>query len=205
MRSLAHFLSIVLHPLFMPAYTLAFALWADGYLYLEPRGRMIVLGMVTLMTVLFPITSTLLLIRSGFVSSLRMPDRRERIAPYCMTLLYYGLTWFLLARTPLHPTILALIIGAAAALLITTLITLRWKISAHMVGIGGAVGAVFALGQLHQLPALVPLATVLLFAGALGTARLLTSDHTPAQVYCGFIVGALSVATTVLVQWSPGG
>lgn len=205
MRPLAHFLSIVLHPLFMPAYTLAYALWVDDYLYLEPRGRMIVLGMVTLMTVLFPITSTLLLIRSGLVSGLRMPERRERIAPYCMTLLYYGLTWFLLARTPLHHTFLALIIGAAAALLITTLTTLRWKISAHMVGIGGAVGALFALGQLHHLPVLLPLSAALLLAGALGTSRLLVSDHTPAQVYAGFIVGALSVATTVLVQWSPVG
>lgn len=199
----AQFLSIALHPLFMPVCTLALVLWADPHLgyFLDLRSRLIVLGMVALMTVVFPITSALLLIRSGLLSGLRMPGRRERVAPYCMTLVYYGMTWFLLARTPLHPLTLSLMIGAALALLLTTLVTLRWKISAHMVGIGGAVGAVVALGHLHRLHLLVPIAGMLVLAGMLGTARLLTSDHTPAQVYAGFLVGSLCVGMSVLVPW----
>lgn len=201
MLAFAQFLSIVLHPLFMPVYTLAFVLWADPYLYLEPQSRLILLAMVTLMTVAFPITSALLLVRSGMLSGLRMPGRRERIAPYCMTLVYYGMTGFLLARTGLHHAVLSLMIGAALALLLTTLITLRWKISAHMTGVGGAVGALFALDSSHGLQFAVPLAIALLLAGALGTARLLTSDHTPAQVHAGFAVGAVCVGLSVLAEW----
>ena len=203
MFSIAHFLSIFLHPLFMPVYTLGLALWLDPHLgyFLDLRTRLIVLGMVTLMTVAFPITSVLLLIRSGLVSGLQMPNRKERIAPYCMTLVYYGMTWFLLARTPLHPLVQSLMIGAALALVLTTLITLRWKISAHMVGIGGALGALLALGFIHQLAFVVPIAGAIILAGALGTARLLTSDHTPAQVYAGFVLGAGCVAGCVLAPW----
>lgn len=201
MLAFAQFLSIALHPLFMPVYTLAFVLWADPYFYMEPRSRLVLLAMVVLMTVAFPITSVLLLIRSGMVSGLRMPGRRERIAPYLMTLVYYGMTGFLLARTALHPALISLMMGAALALLITTLITLWWKISAHMVGVGGMVGALFALGQLHGLSFAGPFMLVLIMAGALGTSRLLVSDHTPTQVYAGFLVGGLSVPLVMLQPW----
>jgi hypothetical protein len=42
-----------------------------------------------------------------------------------------------LRRTLHHEATYAMFFGAIAALFITLLITLRWKISAHMVGIGG--------------------------------------------------------------------
>src|SRR5690606_23250631 len=124
-------------PLLMPTLTLWLALELDmrmGY-FLAGQARWVVLGMVALMTIAFPLTSALLLVRAGLVSSLEMPRRQERIAPYVMTLMYYGMTWYLLSRTPLDPLALSLFGGAVIALAITTLVTLRWKMSAHMVGI----------------------------------------------------------------------
>ncbi len=199
----AQFLSILLHPLFMPVYTLALALWLDPHLgyFLDLRTRLVVLGMVALMTVAFPLFSALLLIRSGLLSGLQMPTRKERIAPYCMNLIYYVMAWFLLARTPLHPMVPAFMAGATVALLLTTLITLRWKISAHLVGIGGACGALLALGSVHQVPVVVPFAIAIGVAGLLGTARLLSSDHTPSQVYTGFLVGLVCTFTCAQFVW----
>jgi hypothetical protein len=202
LHAIARFLSIVLHPLLMPTYTLWLALHVDprlGY-FLGDQGMLVLLGMVALMTVAFPLTSTLLLLRAGLISSLEMPDRSERIAPYVMSLLYYGMTWYLLSRTPLHPAAVLLIPGALIALLLTTLITLRWKISAHMVGIGGGIGALAALWYLHRCPVLEPLSILLVLAGALGSARLITSDHTPAQVYAGAALGFVSVFATLLLR-----
>ena len=40
----------------------------------------------------------------------------------------------------------------------------------------------------------------LMVAGALGTARLLVSDHTPAQIYVGGAVGFLSTFVCVMKQ-----
>jgi len=201
----AQFISIVLHPLFMPVYTLALALWCDprfGY-FLDLRARMILLAMVALMTVAFPLTSALLLIRTGMLSGLQMPNRRERIAPYCMTLVYYAMTWFLLARSPLDPIVLALISGAILALLLTTIITLWWKISAHMVGVGGVVGALVAMDLVHGLNLMLPISATILVAGAVGTARLLVSDHTAAQAYSGFLVGAVCTACGLFFPLAP--
>jgi len=201
MNAIARALSVALHPLFMPTYTFVLALYFDRSLsyFLDERVHWMMVGMVALMTIAFPMTSTALLIRAGLVRSWEMPSRQERIAPYTMTLLYYGMIWYLLARTALHPAAILLFGGSFAALSITTLITLRWKISAHMVGIGGCLGALVALRSIHALPIIIPIMVLIIVAGALGTARLLTSDHSPAQIYTGTAIGFAS--TFVSIVW----
>lgn len=191
MRTLSRGLSIVLHPLLLPVYTVALLLHADPRMgwFLSDELRWMLLGMVALMTVAFPLTSTLLMMRSGLVSRLDMPTARERIAPYTITLLYYGFTWYLLTEFPLHPAIGRFFIGTFMALLFTLLITLRWKISAHMVGIGGLLGTLVALGW-YTVPFLFPwVVAIIMLCGLLGTARLLSGQHTHAQVYAGGALG----------------
>lgn len=202
-RAIARLLSYALHPLLMPALTLWLALELDLHLgyFLPAESRWKLLAIVALMTIAFPLASAMLLRSAGVVRSLEMHARQERIAPFVMTLLYYVMAGYLLLKAPVHPLTVALLAGATIALLLTTLITLRWKISAHMVGIGGCIGAVAALDALHRIGAFVPLALLLLLAGALGTARLLTSDHTSGQVYSGAALGFASVFATVL--WMP--
>jgi uncharacterized membrane protein len=200
---LARLLSYLLHPLLMPALTLWLALELDPYLgyFLDDHGRRVVLGMVALMTIAFPLVSALLLLRAGVISSLEMPGRRERIAPFAMTLLYYGMAWYLLLRSPLHPMAVALFSGAVIAVLVAAVVTPWWKISAHMVGIGGCLGAIVSLSIMHHLDAFGAIALLLVLAGALGTARLFASDHTPAQVYAGVAVGFICVFGTI--AWLP--
>lgn len=199
----ARLLSHLLHPLLMPLLSLWVMLRVDphvGY-FLPPSGRMLLLGMVAIMTFIFPVMSVLLLRRAGLITDLHLPRREERIVPYLMTLLYTGMALYLLFRTPLHPIAYALFIGILCAMVVSAITTFWWKISAHMVGIGGCIGAVAALDALHRIGAFVPLALLLLLAGALGTARLLTSDHTSGQVYSGAALGFASVFATVL--WMP--
>ena len=200
----ARLISILFHPLLMPVMTLALAMWLDPHVayFMDDQQRLLVLGIVALMTVAFPLTSALLLIRSGMLSGLQMKLRRERIAPYFMTLIYYGLTGFLIARTPLDPIVFGFVVGASVALLFTVIITFWWKISAHMIGVGGMVGALAALHVAHHMPFIVPVCAAILLAGVVGAARLLASDHTQAQVGAGFVVGTASTFICALVPWS---
>jgi hypothetical protein len=52
----------------------------------------------------------------------------------------------------------------------------------------------------HGTIAPLELAPFILVAGALGTARLLVSDHTPAQIYAGGAVGFLSTFVCIMRQ-----
>ena len=202
---LARALSYALHPLLMPVLTLWLALELDPHLgyFLDPQQRWTLLAMVALMTIAFPVASSLLLLRAGAIRSLEMHERRERILPFTITLLYYGMTWYLLARTGM-PNLPVLVIGATVALAAATLITLRWKISAHMIGIGGCLGALAALQAIHHLDLFLPLAILVTLCGVVGTARMLTSDHTQAQVYMGALVGFGCVFATVVLWPSAG-
>lgn len=201
---IARVLSVVLHPLLMPVLAVWSALQVDPHLgyFLPLDAQWLMLGMLTLMTVAFPITSALLLLRAGLVSGLEMPERRERIAPYLMTLVYYGMAYYLLRKAPLHPAVDGMFLGAIVALAITTLITLRWKISAHMVGIGGLLGALMGIALIHDLALIPVLAGIILLAGLLGSARLLTSDHTQGQIIAGALLGWVCTHAAVVLGWS---
>lgn len=199
MKQAAHLLSLLLHPVWMPTLALVLAFAIDPHLTFSftTKGQWIIIGMVFIMTALFPISSMFMLWRSGMVSELAMPRRSERIVPYILVLIYFCMAYYLLRRTPSHPLVFALFTGIILALVLDLFITLRWKVSIHMTGIGGLVGMVLGLVLLHgALARFLPL--LLLLAGALGTARLLVTDHTPAQVYAGTLIGFVATLGCML-------
>ncbi|MFT3884401.1 MAG: hypothetical protein QM724_02915 [Flavobacteriales bacterium] len=205
MRSLARVLSVVLHPVWMPTIILVLAFTTDPFLSFRflPKQRLYFYGMVLCMTGIFPALSTFMLWRSGLVSSTSLPTRGERVMPFLLTLFYYGTTYYLLRHTPSHPVTLSLFFAAALALFLTLLITLRWKISAHMVGIGGLLGALLGMMAVHGTHAPLLLASAFVAAGVLGTARLLDSDHSPAQVYAGALLGATCTLGCIVYGIAP--
>ncbi len=190
MRKAAHTLSLLLHPVWMPTLALIIAFAIDPHLTFafSYKGQWVIIGMIFIMTALFPVSSMFMLWRSGVVSELTMPRRSERIVPYILTLIYFCMAYYLLRRTPNHPLTLALFSGIILALAADLLITLRWKVSIHMTGIGGMVGLVLGLMVVHGARAWF-LPVLFILVGALGTARLLVSDHTPAQIYLGAAIG----------------
>jgi hypothetical protein len=195
MRLAANIISVLLHPLWMPTLVLYVAFSFDPHIALPypPENRLIMLGMVFAMTGLFPLTSALMMRRTGVISGLAMPERNERLMPYAITLMYYGLCYYLLRRTPAHPMLWSMFFGATIAMALTLLITFRWKISTHMVGIGGLIGAFASMTSVHHVTAWPLIGILFVAAGVLGTARLLASDHSPAQIYAGALLGGVCV------------
>jgi membrane-associated phospholipid phosphatase len=80
-------------------------------------------------------------------------------------------------------------LSASTSILITAIVNLKWKISAHMVGIGGLCGAIATLVIHKPEPPFGLLYVCILIAGLVGYARLRLQAHTPAQVYSGFLLG----------------
>lgn len=205
MRGISRGLSILLHPLLMPLYTLALAFRLDFRLsfFLPAPFIWITFGMLTAMTVVFPLASTWMLMRAGLVDDFHLRTRRERIGPAVMTLFYYALAYWLMRRTGQHEAVLSMLLGALVSLSLFTMITLRWKISAHMVGIGGLTGALAALWLMHGEFDPGVLAAFIVVAGMLGTARLIDGEHTPAQVYSGALLGFAGVFACVMAAIHP--
>lgn len=186
----AKIISIILHPVFMPiiAFYLSLKLTANTQ-FLNANYMNFIYLILFLSTIVMPLLSIFFLIKKGLVSSLEMNGYKERVLPLIVTTTwmcygYYKLEGAL-AFTPLlkRELLCAIIIVFLAAL-----ISKFWKISLHMLGVGGCVGVLFSLNILFGGLVYETIASVFL-AGVLGFARLRLKAHNNTQVYVGFLTG----------------
>lgn len=141
-------------------------------------------------TFLLPAANCYILLRSGYIKSLRMETKEERRLPYVITSLFYFSEYYLLSLNDSIPFLLKIIVlGATLCVIITLVINMVWKISAHMMGIGGLAGMLIALTQVFESGLNLTLILVFLMAGLIGYSRLRLGEHRPLQVYAGFLVG----------------
>jgi hypothetical protein len=187
----ARVLSILLHPVWMPAFAFLILLNTSTFfqLVIPQQMLMAIYIVIGLSTLLIPLLSVAFLYHKGIIHSLEMTERRERNIPYlinitCMLLAFYMLTQL---RAPF--LFGKIMLGASIALAITFIINLKWKISIHMIGIGGICGVLFGLSELLYEDSHASLLISLLFSGLLGTARLSLNAHMPSQVYSGWVLG----------------
>jgi hypothetical protein len=87
------------------------------------------------------------------------------------------------------PSLKVFIVGAGLGILLTALINIWTKISAHMVGIGGLLGVLVSVSYLIKFDMTLFYIPVICIAGVIGYARLELNEHRPSQVYAGFLLG----------------
>ena len=83
------------------------------------------------------------------------------------------------------------IIGGGLCILISTLINLKYKISAHMVGLGGVLGVLISVSWLIKFDMTPYYIATIIVAGFVAFARLILNEHKPAQLYLGFFLGLI--------------
>jgi len=197
-------LSALLYPLFVPTYGVAlfcyaFAERTDGLLPLV-WSLVAVIG-TFLLTCILPVTAIWILIRQGKVKDLEIADAGERTMPYIYAVLGFGF-WSYLMLSVLHaPMYLGLVsIGATVAIGLIAFINRRWKISAHLTGMGGLFGGLmsYCLG-IGVLPGWGMVCLFLCITLALMYARVHLGAHTPAQVSAGWLLGILCTFLPVLI------
>jgi hypothetical protein len=132
-------------------------------------------------------------------SSIMMDQTQERTIPLLITASFYYLAFYLLRRMGVPAIIQAFILASSIAVTVTLLITSKWKISAHMIGIGGLLGLLVSLGALQDANVILFLMIAVVISGLTGFARLSLNSHTPSQVYAGLGIGfVLTIATMFL-------
>ena len=132
-------------------------------------------------TVFAPWSIVLYMRRRGEISELFIPERHDRLRPlfFFMTSSWLGVGILYLIHSP--SALYALMVCVAVQGTIALLITMRWKISLHALGLWAACGVVIAL--YGGWWAVVP-------AGLVSWARLVLQAHSVSQVLVGSIVGA---------------
>jgi len=186
----ARILSVILHPVLMPTAGMFILLTFGGWLSLMPSEAKRYIYLITaITTIALPLTLMLLLKYKKIISDYYMSEASERRIPLLIfAFLYLAGAWIL--QKVQAPLIFALFLnGSSMIILVCTLINWKWKISTHMAGIGGLTAMVLAVGFRWMLNLEIILAILFIVAGLAGYARLKLNQHTPAQVYVGYLVG----------------
>ena len=184
-------LSFVFHPVLMPTYAILLLLYFSKvfsqFMPIEQKTHLINLTLI--FTLLLPLLGVFLLKKLKIVSSIYIENQEERKWPLLIAISSYYLLFRMFEFLYIHPIIINLVLGAILILFLAVIISNFWKISLHMLGIGGVFGAFLAFQYLFG-GKLFLIILLLLCSGLVAYARINENAHTLKQVYLGFLVGA---------------
>ncbi|MDR2954593.1 MAG: phosphatase PAP2 family protein [Prevotella sp.] len=188
----AQMTSIVLHPLLMGVYGVALLFFYTDFNLIFAGQFIRFISPVFFLTCVVPASGIYFLKKAGLIKDYAVSERYERFLPYLTTAFSYSLLIYYFYSAKLSIWFIAVLAAPLILIIIAAIITYFWKISVHMIGIGGLIGC--TLSVCYNVKGLNPYVLfIILFilAGLLGVSRLALKRHTPGQVYAGFLVGLI--------------
>ena len=198
--AISRLISIILHPIFIPIISFYLSIKLVPNLdFTIANYQNYILLILVICTIMFPVLCMLFLIKFDVISSLEMKEKHERPIPLLLTggflMLSLKLTEKLLVFTPVLKKEL---VGAIIIILLASIISKFWKISLHMLGVGGLIGVLVSLQYLYGgLSSMI--IYFMLIAGITAMARIYLKAHYHSQIYVGFIVGFIIECVIILL------
>ncbi|MEJ7611810.1 MAG: phosphatase PAP2 family protein [Ferruginibacter sp.] len=195
--------SYLLHPVFVPLYVIAFIVYIHPSYFsgFSEKAKLQTVIISALNLVMFPLISILLLKALGFIDSVYLRTRKDRIIPYmaCGIFFFWGYTVF--KKQEMYPPVMsAFILGIFIAVSAALMANIYFKVSMHSIGMGGWLGVFWVIAKENSMLMTWPLAAVLLLTGIVCTARLLISDHSQKDIYTGLAIGFLCQLVAAFVN-----
>ncbi len=198
MRILSKIISIILHPMLMPTIGIFSIFHAGTHLsYLPFEARRIIYLTVFISTFIMPLSLLPLFIQLKIIKNFQMESARERIYPVFITGVFYFLGYILLNKMGAPAIIGNFILASLMAIFIAVVITFFWKISMHMIAVGGVTGVMLALALHYNIDLAFWLSLLVIASGIIASARLHLGAHNPAQIYIGYILGLIIVFSSI--------
>ena len=196
--SLEKIVSILLHPVFVPTITVFLVVKIySNIIVLESQAGIILIG-TCVFSLILPLLSVFILLLTKKIDSLEMPKKEERFLPILFASIWMILGFYFMKEIFSYaPIMKSIYLGAIYIMLISLLITKKWKISLHMLAIGSATGVFIMLEFLFGQNLMLLLITILI-SGILGYSRLSLKAHSLSQIYAGFIVGNIIMGLSIL-------
>lgn len=198
-KSLAKTFSILFHPLLLPSIGIIILFNSGSVLeYLPFQAKKIILLVVGVSTFILPLTFVPFFIFQKIIKNVQMENNRERLIPFFVTSVLYIFCYYLLVRLGAPQTILKFVLAASTTVVILFLFSFKWKISAHMMGIGGLTGALIAVSFRLNVNLEYFIIGTVFVSGLIGFSRLKLNTHTPCQIYTGWLVSVLVTFIVIL-------
>ncbi len=200
-QKIAKVISVALHPLLIPTYTfvILFSLHYYFSIIIPYQVKYLIVGIIFITTFLIPASFVLIMLRRKMIGSLKMESRDERLSPLVVSAIFIFLSWYLISQLNISRMYPLFLLGSGITIIATILINLKEKISLHMVGIGGMLGAFIGISLRFNVDMIYIITMIVLVSGLVGFARLALNAHTQSEVYKGFFTGLLIMISVFLI------
>lgn len=188
----AYITSVIFHPLLLPSFFLLilFAFPLKFNLTSYYGIKWLLLLFVFFLTFVIPVLITLFFVKIKVVKQLSIKKKENRIMPLLTTGIIYYIAFYVLSKVNLIPGYNLFLMGSTVLIWLTLYVTYFYKISIHLTAWGGFTGALIGYGLLIPFHGIFFWIVLSIFlSGIVGTARLTLKEHTPLQVYSGFLTG----------------
>lgn len=176
--------------------TLAFAIMVNMPVYfalvIPEEAKWKITGLVFLSSGFLPAVFIYMLVRMKKVTSMYMQAREERNLPFIITVVFFYTTYFLVRKTGISPVYVYFMAGVTFIAFLTLVINFFWKISTHMIAMGGLTGLAIGMSFFTGIYFMKLIMLLVLFSGIVGYARLQLGAHKPAEVYAGYSLGLIA-------------
>jgi membrane-associated phospholipid phosphatase len=133
------------------------------------------------------------MVKLKLVESIEMHSSRDRSIPLIIVALFFYATYHIFRELPVNTIFTMFMLGATVLVLLSLLINYFFKISLHMMALGGLLATFIGFSFLIHQDMRLYIFLIILVTGITGSARLKLNAHTPSQVYAGFILGVISM------------
>lgn len=204
LRGWAMLFSVLFHPLFIPVIVVAYLAYVQQGFYtgIPAREKSMVVARVAVNTIFFPMVTILLLKGLGFIQSVYLKTSKERIIPYVASNIFYFWIFLVFRNQPEVPQIttvfmLGIFLASSGGLVLNSF----FKISMHGLGMSSFLGILLVIIFFtpYSSGLFLPFLMVVLLTGAVGTSRMILSDHTMFELNSGVIIGILSQVVAFFV------
>lgn len=187
---MARLISYLFHPLIMPLAGAIMLLRAVNWMGMIQQDTRLHIYLIVLgSTLIIPLLAMPVYKSTRLISDFMMPKVDERKIPLLFASFMYLVGAFFLQKIR-APLIFPLFLNSfSVVILLCALASWKWKISTHMAAIAALIGLILGISYKWMFDLRLLLASLIFIAGLTAWSRLKAGEHTPAEVYSGFVLG----------------
>lgn len=194
LRAIATVISWIFHPIFAPV-LLSVILWRlmpAEFAAMTQKTLTFRFISLSSTTIFFPLLTVALLKALGFLRSIHMRVSKDRVIPLIATMTFYFWAQQVFSHQPDTPKIInILLLGSFWGIILLFIGSIFFKVSMHTTAAGGAIGIMTVLLFLSSFNMFPALLITVVVGGLVGSARLVLREHTPAEIWMGYIIGII--------------
>lgn len=194
-KYIAHLLSYVFHPLFIPTYFFLYLMQVLPFEFVGITDWQLKMRLfsVAWLTAFFPAFAVFLLWRLKLSDSIFLRTQKERIIPYVITMFFYWWMYYLSRNFTDQPIALKFFyLGIFVASAIGMTVNNFMKVSLHAMGIAGITTAIVLVSIFYPVTNAIWVPISILLTALVISARLVVSDHSKKELVVGLFIGVFT-------------